>query len=116
MRYIKRLQFSKASSFERLRKKLVLVMRSEFYEYVEREFHTNHLRPADDRDSVHVHVYNVVEMDREWHIVLDERKSTNVLGVASMLGLSERPEISESEVIRRIRAKMASAKELTIPA
>lgn len=106
----------KAMSFETLRKKLVLVVQAEFFTYMAREFRTGHLQAADDRDSVHFHIYDFVEMGGARRIVLHDRKSTDVHGIEDMLALSERPEITDADVIKAIQAKMKNARPLQAPA
>jgi len=105
----------KAAAFEALGKKLVLVVQKRFFDYITREFHTGQLRAADSRDSVHFHIYDVVMLGSELQIVLDERRSTNVSGVAQMLDLGSKGDILEEEVIMRIKAKMPNAVRLDVP-
>lgn len=99
----------KAAAFEALGKKLILVVQNRFFDYIAREFQTDRLHPAEDRDSVHFHIYNAALLGSELRIVLSERKSTDVLGVERMLSSGQTPEILAEEIIDRIRAKMPRA-------
>ncbi len=102
----------KAGSFEALDKKLVLMVQSSFFEYMSREFRTRQLRDSDDRDSIHFHVYDCVQLGGALSLVLKERKSTDVRGVEQMLKLGRESEITMEEVLEQIRAKMPSATHL----
>ena len=104
----------KVGAFESLSKKLVLVTQSEFFDYVTREFRADHIHAAVPHDAMHFHLYDCVPLNREYQIVSSARRSTDARGVETMLNLGRPPEISEAEVIARIRAKMADASRLTI--
>lgn len=102
----------KAAAFEALGRKLILVVQTEFFEYIVREFQTERLRAANDADSAHFHLYNVVLLGSELRIVLNDRRSTDVLGVERMLSSGQKPEVLEQDVIGRIKAKMPRAIQL----
>jgi hypothetical protein len=104
----------KAASFEALGKKLVLVVQREFFSYVTREFDVSQLRPAQKQDPIHFHIYDPVSLNSRLQVVLTDRRSTDVGGVERMLKLGRSPDILESEVIRRIKAKMPTARPLSV--
>jgi hypothetical protein len=104
----------KAESFENLGKKLVLVLQQQFWDYISRQFQTAHFREARAQDSVHVHIYACIELDRRLRLVLSDRKSTNASGVERMLKLGQGAGISEQEVIERIKAKLPGAIQLNV--
>ena len=104
----------KAESFELLGKKLVLVMQQQFWDYISREFRTAHFHKAETEDSVHFHIYTCVELDHKYRLTLSDHQSTNALGVERMLKLGKGADISEQEVVRRIKVKLPSAFRLDV--
>jgi len=104
----------KALSFEQLRRKLVLVMQREFFDYISKEFQTGQLHQQNNQDSIHVHVYQVGMVGSELQISLRDSRSTDVRGVEQMLNLGRKPPLAEQEVIDRIRAKMPQARRLDL--
>jgi hypothetical protein len=102
----------KADSFQGLGKKLILVVQTQFFNYLSREFRTGHLRPANGEDTVHLHIYDTVLLNSELHITLQERVSTTAEGIAKMLVLGRDAEISPQEVLDRIAAKMTAARQI----
>ena len=102
----------KSGAFEALDKKLLLIVQKSFFDYMSREFRTKQLRDSDARDSIHFHVYDCVQLGGALSLVLRERKSTDVRGIEEMLKLGRATEITVEEVIKRIRAKMSSARRL----
>jgi hypothetical protein len=104
----------KASSFEALKKKLVLIMQKQFFEYLMREFQTDQLRLAKHNDSVHFHIYDVVLNESELQLSLYERLSTDVKGVERMLNFGRSSDILEQDIIERIKSKMLVARPIEI--
>lgn len=102
----------KAAAFEALNKKLVLVIQSEFYNYMVRNFRTTRLEDAKRTNPIHFHCYDVVVLGNGLKLSLKTRKSTDIAGVELMLGSGQEPEILASEVEDRIRAKLPKAFEL----
>ncbi|GAB4284034.1 MAG: hypothetical protein Fur0025_14530 [Oscillatoriaceae cyanobacterium] len=96
----------KAESFDVLGKKLVLVVQQEFFDYLSREFQTEHLHSSNPEDPVQLHIYDCVELNQKIRLRLGSCKSTNVAGIEKMLKLGKSSIISEGEVLERIRAKM----------
>ena len=103
----------KAPAFEQLGKKLVLVIQTEFLNYIEREFRSGHLRNADFTDAIRFHGYNCVNLGNNLSIVKVIEKSTNADGIERMLGGKVTDTITNSSVINRLQAKMGDAFELT---
>lgn len=112
----------KVLSFEGLGKKLVLVVQSEFFEYMSREFSTAHLRAASSSDTMHFHIYSMVSGEGRLGLQLVDRRSTTGVGIAQMLALGRTSDITDDEVKHRLQAKLpagrslASASPLDVPA
>ncbi len=104
----------KAESFEILGKKLVLVIQQQFFDYMSREFQTGHFETGKKEDSVYFHIYDCVELNGKLRLRLAGVKSTDVLGIERMLKLGKSLNISEAEVIERIKAKLPSAIQLQV--
>lgn len=104
----------KAKSFESLGKKLVLVLQQQFWDYVSRQFQTTHISEAKVEDSVHFHIYTCIELDGKFRLVLLDLKSTGASGVERMLSLGKGMDVSEQEVIQRIKAKLPGAIHLSV--
>jgi hypothetical protein len=104
----------KAKSFENLGKKLVLVLQQQFWDYVSRQFQTTHIRETRVEDSGHFHIYTCIELDGKFRLVLLDLKSTSASGIERMLSLGKGMDISEQEVIQRIKAKLPGAIHLSV--
>ena len=104
----------KAAAFEDLGRKLVLVIQREFFDYVTQVFRTRHLHDTTDVDSIHFHIYDCIRLNDQFNISLVSRKSTNVSGIEEMLKLRESTTISEAEVFDKIRAKLPTARRLSV--
>lgn len=79
----------KIQTFEHINKKLVLVMQDKLLAYMTREFQFEHLNnPAVIGDSMHMHAYTLKSAaSGDFKLSLTSRLSTDVLGIASCLGL-----------------------------
>ncbi|MGA2387165.1 MAG: NotI family restriction endonuclease [Candidatus Bathyarchaeia archaeon] len=104
----------KGQAFESLGKKLVLVTQKSFFDYMTREFRTRHLHEAVGEDAIQFQIYDCIQLEGCFELVLTTRKSTDVIGMEEMLKLGREPTISEEEVVRRIKAKMGSAIKLQL--
>lgn len=102
----------KAATFEDLDKRLVLVLQTEFLEYIQREFDAAHLRTADPTDCVHFHPYQCVELNGAYSIILDKTLSTSVKGIDKLLKLGSDHSVSNADVIARLEQKMGQAFQL----
>ena len=60
----------KSESFEKLGKKLVLVIQQQFWEYISRQFQVAHLHETQLEDSIHFHIYTCIELDRKFRLAL----------------------------------------------
>jgi len=107
----------KAAAFEELRKKLVLVLQRELFDYITKEFRISQLRDATPSNHIHFHVYDCVEMNNRLALMLASRKSTDIRGVIrrveDTLNLGRESTISEADVIDKIKAKMPFARRLS---
>jgi hypothetical protein len=102
----------KAPSFNSLGKKLVLAVQTPFFDYVRREFSSDHLVPAVPRHTVHFHAYDCLCINDRLRLSLASKWSCSLQGLELMLRQSARPEISEAEVIAAIRARLPRARLL----
>jgi hypothetical protein len=99
----------KALAFEALHKKLILVLQQTFFEYMCREFQTDHIHDAAETDAVHFHMYDMSLQNGALDLHLVGRKSTDILGIERMLTLGRAAEIMEEDVLARIQGKMTQA-------
>jgi len=99
----------KAATFEALGKKLVLTIQRQFFEYMKQEFQADHFTPSRAADTVHLHLYDCVELNHSLRLNLESRISTSVAGIERMLNLGKGTAISEQEIVAKIRAKLPNA-------
>jgi hypothetical protein len=104
----------KAKAFEQLGKKLLLVIQRQFFEYMQREFQTEHFQSAQTRDTVHFHLYDCVEINESYRLSLESRISTSVGGIERMLKLGNTTQILTDDVIAIIKRKLSKAITLNI--
>ncbi len=102
----------KAPTFDSLGKKIVLAVQRPFFEYIRREFASDHLVPAVPRHAVHFHTYDCLCINDRLRLSLASKWSCSLEGLELMLKQSARPEISEAEVIAAIKARLPRARLL----
>jgi len=99
----------KAATFEHVNRKLVLVIQSEFLEYMQREFKFDHVHePATVSDSVHIHAYGLKDpVDGFRALTLASRVSTDVDGIAESLGQQAEVRVELEAIIESLERKMS---------
>lgn len=99
----------KAATFEHVNRKLVLVVQSEFLDYMEREFKFDNFHsPATVSDSVHVHAYGLKSpVDGHRALALASRVSTDVDGIAESLGQQAEIRVELQAIIASLERKMS---------
>ncbi|MEI6048440.1 MAG: hypothetical protein WCS03_06040 [Bacteroidota bacterium] len=106
----------KIETFEHLSKHLVLVMQDHLLNYMKKEFSFSHINVVPRiGDPMHFHSY-ILELgnDQNFHIKLNERLSTDSLGLASAMGLKAEAKIELEIIIKTLEAKISDYTRLTI--
>ena len=85
----------KATTFEHVGRRLVLVVQSCLLDYMRREFQFGHLNvPALNGEPMHFHAYDLQGDGGEARVLsLSERASTDVPGLSQALGLQAEPRV-----------------------
>lgn len=104
----------KAATFEDAGKKLVLALQGNFLEYIEREFAATHVRNADRTDSVHFHAYDCVDLNGRLSLVRTKSLSTSAAGVEKLLGQSQKPSATDTELTSQILAAIRAGRAFEI--
>lgn len=92
----------KVHTFEQLHKKIVMVVQTEFFQYLSTEFTTTHLSTNNlDRLPAHFHVYEVGS-----HHHLSCRYATNSEGIQRLLNLGRSASVTEREIVNQIQSKL----------
>jgi hypothetical protein len=105
----------KAQTFEHLNRKLVLTVQDRLMAYMESEFSFNHLsNPARLGDSMHFHSYRLVESETDIRIKLGERKSTDIDGIATALGLQASAHVNLDVIMQALEAKINNRTRLQV--
>lgn len=99
----------KAETFEFLGKKLLLVIQRQFFDYMQREFQTEHFHAAEAHDTVHFHLYDCLDINDSYRLRLESRISTSAGGVERMLKLGNTAQITHDDVIAIIKRKLPKA-------
>lgn len=100
--------YHKIHTFEHVNKKLVLVLQDKLFSYMQQEFTFDHLNnPAELGDSLHMHVYQLKKQpDRSLRLDLASRLSTNAEGLKKCLGLQAEAQVSLSQIVAALEAKL----------
>lgn len=105
----------KIQTFENINKHLVLVIQDGFLSYMRKEFQFEHLNNARTGDPMHIHSYNLGQIDGEtFRLNLDSRFSTDTAGVARFLGLQADAKIELEKIIDQLEAKISSDTLFTV--
>jgi hypothetical protein len=106
----------KIETFEHLGKHLVLVLQNYLLDYMKNEFSFAHLsNPAKLGDPMHFHAYNLgLGDDKNYHISLSERLSTDSQGLATAMGLKAEAKIELEIIITALQAKISDLTLLSI--
>jgi hypothetical protein len=104
----------KAPTFDALHKKVVLALQNPFFEYLRREFTTQHLVPAVASHTVHFHVYDCLNINNVLRLSLVDRLSCSLQGLELMLRQADRPQVSEADIVAAIKARLPKARMLSM--
>jgi len=104
----------KISTFEYLHKHLVLIIQNHFLDYMKKEFNfTTVSNPGLSGDSLQFHSYSLND-NGEYCLKLQERLSTNSIGVAECLGLNAAKNIDMEIMFEAIEKKISDRTLLKI--
>lgn len=105
----------KIETFEHVNRHLVLVLQQPLLEYMRGEFSFGHIEDAKLGDSMHFHAYSLQELpNKQHHLSLTSRISTDSNGIATSLGLQVSPRVELDVIIARVQAKISAQTLLTI--
>lgn len=104
----------KSETFEYLNKHLVLIIQRPFFDYIQREFSFSHIEGVRVGDPVHIHSYDLKEVQGQLKLSLATRVSTDSDGIAKSLGLNAQPKVELDEIIATIEQKLADEYRLRI--
>jgi hypothetical protein len=101
----------KIDTFEHLNKHLVLVLQNHMLNYMKKEFSFTHLNKIPKLgDPMHFHSYQMVfGEDKNYHISLNERLSTNSAGIATAMGLKAEAKIDLELILKALESKISPA-------
>ena len=98
----------KILTFEHLNKHFVLVIQDCLLDYIRREFNFGHFNsPARLGDPMHIHSYKLKEKVSGTSLELDERISTDSVGLATSLGLRAEAKIGLEVIVNKLESKMS---------
>ena len=99
----------KIGSFEHINKHLVLVIQDHLLEYMRKEFDFSRFnRPPRPADSVHIHSYKLTEESSRTSLELDSRISTDIVGLATGLGLRADSHVDLRIITGKLESKISS--------
>jgi len=106
----------KIDTFENLGKHLVLVIQDALLEYMRKEFSFGHVSKfAKLGDSMHFHAYTLTgSMIDKTAIKLEERCSTDSVGISKCLGLKAGPNVKLEAINKLLEAKISESTLLKI--
>jgi len=106
----------KIETFEHLSKHLVLVLQDHLLNYMKREFSFSHISAVPKiGDPMHFHSYRLeFGDDRNYHLKLNERLSTDSSGLALAMGLKAEAKIELELIIKTLEAKISENTLLTV--
>lgn len=97
----------KSETFEHLNKHFVLVIQQPFLNYIYREFSFSHIQGVRLGDSVHIHAYDLEEVDNRLKLFLNSRVSTDSDGIAKSLGLNAQAKVKLEELVAVLEKKLS---------
>jgi hypothetical protein len=106
----------KIQTFEHLNKHLVLVLQNHLLDYMKREFSFSHLSNMPKiGDPMHFHSYKMVfGEDKNYHLSLNERMSTDSAGIAAAMGLQAEAKVELELIIKSLESKISNATLFTL--
>jgi hypothetical protein len=106
----------KATTFEHINKRLVLVIQDPLLRYMAGEFKFDHLRaPASIGDSVHLHSYELIAATTNTlRPSLQSRLSTDADGIATCLGLQAEPRVDLAHIVASLEARISDGNRFSL--
>jgi hypothetical protein len=106
----------KATTFEHINKRLVLVIQDPLLRYMAGEFKFDHLRaPASIGDSVHLHSYELIAATtKTLRPSLQSRLSTDADGIATCLGLQAEPRVDLAHIVASLEARISDGNRFSL--
>ncbi len=100
----------KIGTFEHLNKHFVLIIQDHLLSYIRQEFDLEKFNsPARLGDPMHIHSYKLIEKSLGTALELDSRISTDIIGLASSLGLRAEVQVELEVIIKKLESKMSPA-------
>ncbi|WP_426735382.1 hypothetical protein [Glutamicibacter sp. 2E12] len=101
----------KASTFEHVNRKLVLVIQNEFLDYMRKEFKFDHFHePTSISDTVHMHAYGLKDpVDGHRALGLASRISTDVSGIGAALDVQAETRVEFQAIVSALEAKISDS-------
>lgn len=106
----------KIGTFEHLSKHLVLVIQDHLLNYMKKEFSFSNINSTPKvGDPMHFHSYKLaIGDDQNYHIKLNERLSTDSVGLAEAMGLQAEAKIELELIFKLLERKISDNTLLTI--
>lgn len=106
----------KIGTFEHLSKHLVLVIQDHLLNYMKKEFSFSNINSIPKvGDPMHFHSYKLaIGDDQNYHIKLNERLSTDSIGLAAAMGLQAEARIELELIFKLLERKISDNTLLTI--
>lgn len=105
----------KVTTFENMKKHLVLVLQDRLLAYLSSNFQFDHVNLARETDTMQFHSYAFVQESKRNRIFLADRFSTDAEGVARCLGLNTAPNVDLDEFRTTIESKLSESSLLVLP-
>lgn len=106
----------KIETLEFLNKHLVLVLQNHLLDYMKKEFSFSHLSTTPKLgEAMHFHSY-MLELgeDNNFHINLNERLSTDSVGIASAMGLKAEAKVELEMICKTIESRISETTILSV--
>jgi hypothetical protein len=99
----------KITTFEHLNKKFVLVLQNHLLNYMQKQFSFSHIsQHIKIGDSMHFHSYKIsLGDDKNYHLSLDSRLSTDAAGIAACMGLQAEAQVEMEILINLLQSKIS---------
>lgn len=106
----------KIGTFEHLSKHLVLVIQDHLLNYMKKEFYFSNINTTPKvGDPMHFHSYKLaIGDDQNYHIKLNERLSTDSIGLAEAMGLQADAKIELELIFKLLERKISDNTLLTL--
>jgi len=105
----------KIETFEGINKHLVLVVQDYLLDYMKKEFAFGCVNEQPlIGDSMHFHSYQLKKVGKDYKLALDNRCSTDSIGISKLLGLNANANIGFEEIAKILEEKISDATVFTI--